>query len=502
VSALRKRTNLLSRERFIGKMARILMFLNFIISIVFAAHTDQRERLIQKQKSSSILSMPLIPYHIQRRRRRHLNKNPPQGSIAQPKVNVSLELRPSPLYQGYGTHFIDLWIGTPSQRQTVIVDTGSGITAIPCQDCINCGAEYHIDSYFLEDSSESFEDISCDKCLIIGCSSSSNCKIEVSYQEGSSWIAHEVSDIVYLGEAIETPFDHPSKDSFRLRFGCQTSLTGLFKTQLADGIMGMDLSSSSFWKQAYVNDATPNQSFSLCFSRQSEANTKSSNAGVMTMGGSDLRLHNTIMVYADQPNTGGYFKVYIVKIFLRSGGGELVASKNNTNVEQINIDEEILNKGDIMLDSGTTNTYLTTLLSRPFSAAWKKITGDDWKENRSVHLTREQLLDMPTILFQLRGWEKGFQDDLAEGLAASISPNSSDDILVAMPATHYMEYSKSKEKYFSRIYFGEGDGGVLGANFMMGHDILFDVDNRRIGFAESSCEYSTVAEVETFRPKV
>ena len=32
----------------------------------------------------------------------------------------------SSLYQGYGTHYVDLWCGTPAQRQTVIVDTGSG----------------------------------------------------------------------------------------------------------------------------------------------------------------------------------------------------------------------------------------------------------------------------------------------------------------------------------------------------------------------------------------
>jgi hypothetical protein len=25
------------------------------------------------------------------------------------------------LYQGYGTHYVDVWVGTPPQRQTVIV---------------------------------------------------------------------------------------------------------------------------------------------------------------------------------------------------------------------------------------------------------------------------------------------------------------------------------------------------------------------------------------------
>jgi hypothetical protein len=34
------------------------------------------------------------------------------------------------LYQGYGTHYVDLWVGSPvPQRQTVIVNTGSSITS-------------------------------------------------------------------------------------------------------------------------------------------------------------------------------------------------------------------------------------------------------------------------------------------------------------------------------------------------------------------------------------
>jgi len=54
----------------------------------------------------------------------------------------------SQLYQGYGTHYVDLWVGSPiPQRQTVIVDTGSSVTAFPCKGCHECGfddnAEYH-----------------------------------------------------------------------------------------------------------------------------------------------------------------------------------------------------------------------------------------------------------------------------------------------------------------------------------------------------------------------
>jgi hypothetical protein len=33
----------------------------------------------------------------------------------------------------------------------------------------------------------------------------------------------------------------------------------------------------------------------------------------------------------------------------------------------------------------------------------------------------------------------------------------------------------------------EGEGGVLGLNVLAGYDILFDIDNDRIGFAKADC---------------
>lgn len=44
-------------------------------------------------------------------------------------------------------YYVNLYIGQPPQRQSVIIDTGSHITAVPCQPhCINCGK--HINPYY------------------------------------------------------------------------------------------------------------------------------------------------------------------------------------------------------------------------------------------------------------------------------------------------------------------------------------------------------------------
>ena len=77
---------------------------------------------------------------------------------------------------------------------------------------------------------------------------------------------------------------HASSFAFPLTFGCQTSLTGLFRTQLADGIMGMDNTNAAFWKQMYDQNAVPEQKFSLCFNRQPVAERDGTMAGAVGAG--------------------------------------------------------------------------------------------------------------------------------------------------------------------------------------------------------------------------
>ena len=441
------------------------------------------------------------------------------------------------LYQGYGTHYVDLWVGTPPQRQTVIVDTGSSVTAFPCMDCVNCGDTYHTDAYFQQDSSSTFQDVSCQDCWLGQCMSSSSsssvaaCELSVSYQEGSSWRALEVMDLVHAGgphssnnddndEAIETNNHHTT---FPFRFGCQTHLTGLFKTQLADGIMGMEMAESSFWKQMHTAhpDLVP-QSFSLCFGHAAMATKEGSPAGLLHMGGTNPHLlHNTTMVYAHQPNHKGWFAVQIQAIYLRTGGGGGLSvlvddttttttddndddnddDDNKVHYHKIEASVSQLNNGQVIVDSGTTDTYLSSKMSGAFEKAWKQVTGRTFTNN-AFTLSEEGLKALPTIVFQLKGAvdnESLLQDPYAalvggrqQQQGVVVDAKNPHDILVAMPSSHYMEYSMQHDVFKIRIYLNELHGGVLGANFMLGHDILFDVENNRLGFAESDCDYDRV----------
>ena len=75
----------------------------------------------------------------------HDNLYVDQKRVARHLTVASNVTQMTPLFQGLGTHFSYIYVGTPPQRVSVIIDTGSHLTAFPCVGCA-CGK--HMDPYF------------------------------------------------------------------------------------------------------------------------------------------------------------------------------------------------------------------------------------------------------------------------------------------------------------------------------------------------------------------
>ncbi|GKY93887.1 hypothetical protein MPSEU_000355600 [Mayamaea pseudoterrestris] len=403
-----------------------------------------------------------------------------------------------PLSQGYGTHFANIWVGSPTpQRKTVIVDTGSHYTAFPCSGCVNCGRPHHTDPYFNPRKSKSFRLLQCDECRDGVMCDNGQCRFSQSYTEGSSWEAVQVEDRFYCGgtDVLDSVDPNDSNYAIEFMFGCQTAMTGLFITQLADGIMGLSQHQATLVKNLYDKRLIENNLFAMCYRRELGTSKRGVTAGSMTIGGFSSSLDTSPMIYAKNMASVGWFTVYVKNIYVRSGGGQSALSNDpNHKTIRVHIDPAALNSGKgVIVDSGTTDTYLNVKVSREFSRAWKAATGAQYTHS-PIKLSKEELLRLPTILVQCHAYSQrddpSVDDhDSIPGYVGKLDPKNKNDLLIAIPATSYMDYSPVTKLYTSRVYFTETAGGVLGSNAMQGHNVVFDWGNGRVGFAESSCTY-------------
>ena len=339
--------------------------------------------------------------------------------------------------------------------------------------------------------------------------------------DASSWTAYEASDVAYAGGphdrgidgATEIPKVSQSEDdeddpihsvefSFPLTFGCQTSVSGYFKFQLASGIMGLDRRAQSFWGQMRASQVIHRAQFSLCFVKQPIASVSGSTAGAVTLGGVDDRLHKTPMVFAKSMGEGSTasFKVRLRKMYLREGNDQSVMYDAKSKYHNVDVNEESLNGKEMYsFDSGTTDTYFIKSLSTEFRNIWKEITAMEYSNEAIAIKSESELHKFPTVILQMIPHEGGIGDEVetndpreVPGLSGNIDTSMPNDILLAIPPKHYMQRNSKDGTYTSRIYLDRDDGlgNVLGANTMMGHDILFDLDGARIGFSESECDYA------------
>lgn len=178
--------------------------------------------------------------------------------------------------------FADIFIGSPvPQRQSLIVDTGSSVTAFPCSDCKQqCGK--HVDAPFNLSISDTRDPVACDATCPL-CSRSfppirsthnddslhdagntnqvhpqaAQCAYRVEYTEGSLLAGRWYQDQLWVHQRLPqlngTVDQITTNTSARLPipFGCHARETHLFLKQKASGILGLE-PESGYGPQPFV----------------------------------------------------------------------------------------------------------------------------------------------------------------------------------------------------------------------------------------------------------
>uniref|UniRef100_A0A7S4RMF9 Peptidase A1 domain-containing protein n=1 Tax=Alexandrium monilatum TaxID=311494 RepID=A0A7S4RMF9_9DINO len=334
-----------------------------------------------------------------------------------------------------GSYHVDMLVGTPGQMQSVIVDTGSTMTAFPCTECgTKCGT--HIDPPFDPQRSSTFRWVQCSESNCRQCSADgSTCGYSVRYVEGSSISGKFFEDVLHLGHAVRANSRHS------VWLGCHTEETNLFLRQDPSGIMGLG---DADWDvlTALMGGPLERRVVALCLSND---------GGAMAFGG-----YNESWTPLEAPLQsvpyGLHYSVSVTGAALRTPGGQSV--------------ELATLAGRYAMDSGTTFTYFSNsqalaLRSAVASACGAGACGSATRASSSCWRATEADLDRFPQLH------------IAMGQATYI-----------WQARGYL----SSEHPGLWCYTFRGDPPLtLGASFMRHHLVVFDRDAGMLHFAPSPC---------------
>eukprot|EP01043_Picozoa_sp_COSAG02_P000765 COSAG02_NODE_14_length_56855_cov_512.793661_46_plen_409_part_00 len=284
----------------------------------------------------SILSEEeVVEYH--RRRRLQVGNGSEVemiGPHAQRRLHGHIELSDKTIQEGQldgntmplGYYYARVHVGTPGQEFTVIVDTGSSLMAVPCTGCTRCGK--HMNPYFEQSTSNTYSE-GCSSIPKCKSCSGGHCTYKTHYVEGSSIGGYLVKDQVgLLMVGAQTP-----QFTAEAIFGCQQSETGLFKAQLADGIMGLGFGKYDTVFDSLVHQHKVKDTLSFCIHRS---------GGYIQFG-------------ADAPTAPGTISTPLVKhskYYVLRIKGMKVGSID------LGIDSKVYNSGHgAIIDSGTSLSY-------------------------------------------------------------------------------------------------------------------------------------------------
>ena len=354
---------------------------------------------------------------------------------------------------GLNYYYTNLYLGEGMKKQTYIIDTGSTITTAPCQPfCKKCGK--HLNSYHtIEDNSKIIQ-CNDDKCKLIKsfCGNGSKCSFKTSYTEGSSLEGIYINELIRFGE------NYQEKDGIYAPIGCTISENNLFFTQKADGIMGLANNDSNFINVLNKVGAINNSIFGLCLAQM---------GGYFSIGEINTTFHRQNITYLNMEKNSVFYSI----------------SMNNIYINGIKLNKFKKGRYPLIIDSGTTLSYFPDEIFNELVSNVKSICNSYGNKNGCGKYEYDKDFG-PCFIF-----------DSTEKMDEAIYqywPNISfilDNYEYKWTPDEYIFNDTNKNRVRGCMGFNEGSGRfTFGSTWMIGHEIIFDRKNNRIGIVEANCD--------------
>ena len=345
----------------------------------------------------------------------------------------------------------DICLGSPPTSFDLIVDTGSALTALPCADCQHCGAHTHGPTHtnrrYNISTSTSGRAINCgsDQCPMHRCTNGDECVYSLSFTEGSSIRGHMVEETFWFSKADGRTVPVSAT------FGCLTSETGLFKTQVADGITGFSRSShfgNTLFQSLRAAHADAQDIFSVCLSQT---------VGAMVLGGTLPANSSSVQWIPTTTSTDTY-------------GVDLV----DIRIDGVSIGASAASYRTTIFDTGTTFMYLPPAAYAAVRAHWQS--------------------HCPWGACTARAAHGEYPDDYCYTMSHEemlrFSPHSlhfHNGVSMAFGPAQYA-YELRSGVWCLGIFDNQHNGAVIGAASVRDYEVLFDNANARVGFVPSNCD--------------
>ncbi|SCO93815.1 plasmepsin V, putative [Plasmodium malariae] len=428
----------------------------------------------------------------------------------------------------YAYYFIDIDVGTPKQRISLILDTGSSSLSFPCSGCKDCGI--HMENPFNLNHSKTSSILYCDK---VECPFKLNCvkgrcEYLQSYCEGSQISGFYFSDIVTV------PSYNNKSISFKKYMGCHMHEESLFLYQQATGVLGLSLTKPNgvptFINLLFQNALNVKIMFAICISEyggelivggyeknyiMKEGAQRTNYRGKRANGvnsGSSARKGEGEEQLTSPSNSKQHEETETVKGTLKDI--EKIIWENVTRkyyyyirirgLEFYGIDLLNDEKGiEMLVDSGSTFTHIPEDIYNRLNYYLDILCIQDMNNafdiNKRLRMTNESF-ENPLVYFD--NFKLALKNIIAkENMCVKIVDgvqcwkyiDDLPDIYITISDNKKLLWKSDSYLYKKENFWCKGiekqvnNKPILGLTFFKNKQVIFDIKNNKIGFVESNC---------------